>query len=97
VGAVVAAAALPLVLRYVDGDAVEIGGEEGFAAKTGEGSVEAEENLLGEVFEVFPAAGQAQEGAEDHGLMVAYDLLEGEIGLQGRLDHRVRLKFHAGE
>jgi hypothetical protein len=46
---------------------------------------------------VFPAAGEAQEGAEDHGLMVAYHLLEGEIGLQGRLDQRVRLKFHAGE
>jgi hypothetical protein len=27
--------------------------------------------------------------------MVAYHLLEGEIGLQAGLDHRVRLKFHA--
>jgi hypothetical protein len=97
VGAVVAAAALPLVLSYVDCDAVEIGGEERFTAKAGEGTVETEEDLLGKVFKVFPAAGEAQEGAEYHGLMVADHLLEGEIGLQGRLDQRVRLKFHAGE
>jgi hypothetical protein len=96
-GAVVAAAALPLVLSYVDGDSGEVGGEEGFAAKAGEGTVETEEDLLGEVVEVFPAACEAQEGAEDHRLVVVYDLLEGEIGLQGRLDQRVRLKFHPGE
>jgi hypothetical protein len=29
--------------------------------------------------------------------MVAYHLLEGEIGVQAGLDHRVRLKFHSGE
>jgi hypothetical protein len=73
----VAAAAFPLVLSNVDGDAVEIGGEEGFAAKAGEGAVEAEEDLLGEVVDVFPAAGEPQKGAEDHRLVVAYHLLEG--------------------
>jgi hypothetical protein len=46
VGAVVAAAALPLVLSDVDGDAVEVGGKEGFAAEAGEGAVETEEDLL---------------------------------------------------
>jgi hypothetical protein len=29
--------------------------------------------------------------------MVAYHILEGEIGIQGGLDHRVRLKFHSGQ
>jgi hypothetical protein len=29
--------------------------------------------------------------------MVAYQLLEGEIGSQAGLDHRVLLKFHSGE
>jgi len=86
VGAVVAAAALPLVLGDVDGDAVEVGGDEGFAAEAREGAVEAEEDVLGEIVEVLAAAGEAQEGAEDHVLMVAYDLLEGEIGLQAGLD-----------
>jgi hypothetical protein len=35
---------------------------------------------------VLAAAGEAQEGAEDHVLMVVYHLLEGEIGLQAELD-----------
>ena len=95
VGAVVAAAALPLVLGDVDGDAVEVGGDEGFAAEAGEGAIEAEEDVLGEVVEMLAAAGEAQESAEDHVLMVAYHLLEGEIGVQAGLDHRVLLKFHA--
>jgi hypothetical protein len=97
----VAAAALPLVLRDVDGDAVEIGGDESLAAKAGEGAVEAEEDVLSEIVEMLAAAGKAQEGAEDHVLMVAYHLLEGEIGSQAglapkaRLDRSMRLKFHA--
>jgi hypothetical protein len=95
VGAVVAAATLPLVLRDVDGDAVEIGGDEGFATKAGQSAIEAEEDILGEVLEVLAAAGEAQKGAKDHVLMVAYHLLEGEIGVQAGLDHRVLLKFHA--
>ena len=95
VGVTIAAAALPLVLCDVDGDAVEVGGDEGFAAKAGEGAVEAEEDVLGEVVEMLAASGEAQEGAEDHVLMVAYHLLEGEIGVQAGLDHRVLLKFHA--
>jgi hypothetical protein len=90
VGAVVAAAALPLVLGDVDCDAVEVGGDQGFAAKAGQGAVEAEEDVLGEVVEVLAAAGEAQEGAEDHVLMVAYHLLEGEIGLQAGLDLKQR-------
>ncbi len=94
VSAVVAAAALPLVLSDVDGNAIEVSGEEGFAAKAGEGPVETEEDLLSQIVEVFPAAGEAQEGAEDHVLMVVHHLLEGEIGRQGGLDQRVRLKFH---
>jgi len=96
-GVAVAAAALPLVLGDIDGDAVEIGGDEGVAAKAGEGAVEAEEDILGEVVEVFAATGEAQEGAKDHVLMVLDHLLEGEIGVQAGLDHRVLLKFHSGQ
>jgi hypothetical protein len=97
VGAVVAASALPLVLGDIDGDAVEVSGDEGIATKAGKGAVETEEDVLGEVVEMLAAAGEAQEGAEDHGLMVADQLLEGEISVQAGLDHRVRFKFHAGE
>lgn len=95
--AIVATPALPLVLGDVDGDAVEVGGEEGFATKVGESSVEAEEDLLGKVIEVFPAAGETQEGSEDRGLMVVDHLLEGEIGVQAGLDPRVLLKFQSRE
>jgi hypothetical protein len=90
----VAAAALPLVLGDVDGNAVEIGRNEGVSTKAGQGAIEAEKDVLGKVVQVLSAAGEAQEGAEDHVLMVAYYLLEGEIGVQAGLDHRVRLKFH---
>ena len=90
----IATAALPLVLGDIDGDAVEVGGDEGIPAKTGQRAVETEEDVLGQIVEVLAAAGEALEGAEDHVLMVAYYLLEGEIGVQAGLDHRVRLKFH---
>ena len=94
---VFAAAALPLVLGDVDGDAVEIGGDEGFAAKVGQRAEEAQEDLLGEIVEMLAGAGEAQEGAADHGLMVPDDLVEGEIDGQAGLDNRMRLKFHRGE
>ena len=97
VGVAVSAAALPLVLRDVDGDAVEVGRDKGLATKAGQSAVEAEEDVLGEIVEVFAAAGEAQEGTEDHVLMVVYHLLEGEIGVQAGLDHRVLLKFHSGQ
>jgi hypothetical protein len=93
----IAAAALPLVLGDVDGNAVEIGRNQGISTKAGQGAIEAEKHVLGQVVEVLAAAGEAQEGAEDHILMVAYYLLEGEIGVQAGLDHRVRLKFHSGQ
>ena len=81
--AIVASSSFPLVLSDVDGDAVEVGCDEGLPAKAGQGAVEAEEDVLGEVVDVFATAGEAQKDAEDHGLMVAYQLLEGEIGIQG--------------
>jgi hypothetical protein len=86
VGAVVAAAPLPLILGNVDRDAVEVGSNQGVAAKAGQGTIEPEKDILGEIVDVFAAAGKAQEGAEDHVLMVAYHLLEGEIGAQAGLD-----------
>lgn len=86
VGVTVTAPALPLVLGNVNGDAIEIGSDKGFTAKAGEGAVEAEKHVLGEIVEVLTAAGEAQERAEDHILMVAYHLLEGEISVQPALD-----------
>ena len=86
VGVAIAAAALPLVLSDVDGDAVKVGRNEGVAAKAGQGAVEAEEDVLGKIVEVFAAAGQAQESAKDHLLMIAYHLFEGEISRQAGLD-----------
>ena len=97
VGVAVTAAALPLVLRDVDGDAVEVRGDESVAAKAGQGAVEAEKDVLGEIVEMFAAAGEAQQGAKDHLLMVAYYLLEGEISRQAGLDHSLRLKFHSSQ
>jgi hypothetical protein len=97
VGVSVAATAFPLVLGDVDSDAIEISGDESFSAKAGKGAIEAEEDVLGEIVEVFVAAGEAQEGAEDHRLMVVDHLLEGEIGVQAGLDRREHLKFHGGE
>ena len=91
----VAAPALPLVLGDVDGNAVEVSRDEGLAAKAGQRAIEAEEDVLREIIEVFAAAGQAQKGAEDHVLMIAYHFLEAEIGVQAGLDRRVRLKFQA--
>ncbi len=82
-GKVVAAAALPFVLGDVGDDAIEVGAEQGFAAKRGKRAVEAEKDLLGKIVDMFPAAGEANEGAEDHGLMVLDDLLEAEVGGQG--------------
>ena len=87
---VVATAALPLVLGNVDRDPVKVGSDQGFAAKAGQGTIEPEEDVLGKVVEVLPAAGEAQKGAEDHLLMVAYHLLEGEISLQAESDLKQR-------
>jgi hypothetical protein len=79
VGAV-AAAALPLVLGYVEEDAVEVSGEFGVALEVRKTAVEAQEDLLGEVLDAVRGAGEALEGAEDHLLVLADDLLERELG-----------------
>jgi hypothetical protein len=90
VGTVVATAALPLVLGNVDRDAVKVGSHQGFAAKAGQGTIEPEEDVLGKVVEMLPAAREAQKGSEDHLLMVEYHLLEAEIGVQAGLDLKQR-------
>ena len=97
VGVPVAATTFPFVLGDVDGNAIKVRGNQGLAAKTGKGAVEAEKNILSEVVEVLVAAGEAQKSAEDHRLMVVHHLLEGEIGVQAGLDLGVHLKFHGGE
>jgi hypothetical protein len=97
VGPVVAPPPLPLVLRDIDCDPVQVGCNQGLAAKTRQGAVEPQKDVLGEIIDVLTASGQAQQGTEDHRLMVAYQLLEGEIDVQARLDHRVLRKFHSRE
>jgi len=99
-------APLPLVLGDVDRDAVEVGADERFAAKAGQRAEEPEKDILGEIVErgIMGAAGappgEAQQGAEDHLLVIADDLLEtwlnGQMGVapQGELDRAARPKFH---
>ena len=79
VGAV-AAAVLPLVLGYVEDDAVQVGGELGVAVEVREAAVEAKEDLLGKVFDAVGGAGEALQRAEDHPLVLAHDLLERRVG-----------------
>jgi len=86
----VASAALSFVLCDVDGDAVQVRGDKRLPAEAGQGAIQAEEDILSEIVEMFAAAGKAQKGAEDHLLMVAYHLLEAEIGLQAGLDLKQR-------
>jgi len=74
-----AAPALPFVLRDVHDDAVEVCGQQGFSAKCRQRPVEPEKDLLRQVLNVFAAAIEPQEGAKDHLLMVADDLLEIEV------------------
>ena len=80
--------ALPLVLRNVDCDAVEVGADERFAAKAGQGAIETEEDVLGEVVDVIGVAGETREGAEDHLLMIADDLLEAGLAQQDDKEDR---------
>ena len=96
-GAIDTTAALPLVLGDVDGDAVEIGGEEGFAAKGGQRAEEAEKDLLGEVFEVLAGAGEAQESPEDSGLMLLDKGFELGVRVQAGSDCHRRAEFHVSE
>lgn len=51
--------AFPLVLGNVYDDAVEIGGQRGFAAKLGQRAVEPQKDLLREIFDVGAHAGQS--------------------------------------
>lgn len=87
-----AAAALPLILSDVDDDAIEVGGQGGVAPEVREGAVEAQEDLLREVFDVRAGAGHAREGAEDHGLVLTNQglklLRRCEIGAHGRQQER---------
>jgi len=69
---------------------IEIGGEQGFAAKGWKGAVKAEKDLLRKIVDVFAASGKAQQGAKDHGLMVSDNLLEAGVGAQGESDCKIR-------
>ena len=92
------AAALPFILRHVDGDAIEIGAHERLAAKAGQRAEEAKKDILREVVDVVGATGEACEGAKDHLLMIADDLLEAGFSRQELvgLDRAETVKFHRG-
>ncbi len=93
-GAVITSPPLPLVLRDIHRDPVKIGGDQGFAAKTRQRTVKPQKDIQRKIIDMLTTARQAQEGAKDHCLMVAYQLLEGEIDVQARLDNRLLRKFH---
>jgi hypothetical protein len=56
VGAIITATAFPLVLGDVDGDAVEVGGDERFTSEARESAVETEKDVLSEIVDVLAAA-----------------------------------------
>lgn len=99
-----AAAALPLVLSHVDDDAVEVCRQRGIPAEVWKGAVEAEKDLLGEVFDVRAGRGHAREGAEDHGLMFPDQRFKslrrcevsGHRAAKGS-DFRIAQKFQGGD
>ena len=88
-GAIISPPPLPLILCDIHRDPVKIRGDQGFTAKARQRPVEPQKDVLGKIVDVFATASQAQQSAEDHCLMVAYQLLEGEIGVQAKLDNRV--------
>jgi hypothetical protein len=71
---------LPFILRDVGDDAIEIGGQQCFTAKPRQGPVEAEKDLLRKIIDMFAATREANERAEDHGLVVPDNLLESGVG-----------------
>jgi len=85
----------PFILRDIGDDAIEISAEQSFAAKRRQGAVEAQKDLLRKIIDVFAATREANERAEDHGLMVSNNLLEGGVGgLQEGSDCHSLSKFH---
>jgi len=46
---------------------------------------------------VLTASCKTQQRTEHHRLMVAYEVLEAEIGVQAGLDNRLLRKFHSRE
>ena len=96
-GAVNTSPTLPLVLRDIHRNPIQIGCDQGFTAKTRQRTVEPQKDILCQIIDMLTTPCQAQQGAKDHCLMVAYQLLEGEIDVQARLDNRVLRKFHRSE
>lgn len=99
----IAAASGPLILGDVDGDAVKVGRKLGIAAKVRESAIKAEEDLLGEIFDVHAGTGEAMQRAEDSGLVLADEYLEAFRGCivaahacMGGYDREGSGKFHAG-
>lgn len=83
---------LPLILRNVYGNAIKISREQRLAAKAGQRTIQPQKDLLRQIFNVLPAAGQTHQRAEDHRLVVADNLLEVEVGRQGKVRPRTWLK-----
>ncbi len=71
-----ALAALPFVLRHIDDDAMEIRGEERVASKRGKRAIESQEDILGEIIDMFAGSGESDEHTEDHLLVFCHDAFE---------------------
>ena len=67
-----AAAAFPLIVGDIYGDAVKIGGKHGVATEIGKCAIQTQENLLREVFHMSARAGKAGERTEDSSLMFTH-------------------------
>lgn len=65
------ATALPLVLRKVYDDAIEVGRDRRIAAKVRQRAVESKKRLLRKVFDMRATAGHARKRAEDEPLVFA--------------------------
>ena len=82
-----AMAALPLVLRDVDRDAIKISADKGLVAEAGQCAEEAQEDVLRQIVDVLLAPDEPRECAEDHRLMLLNNLLEcGCAGQGGWMD-----------
>ncbi len=77
-------AAFPLILRDVDDDPVKISRDLRLTTKVIQGAIETQKDLLREVVNLLPVAGQTQQRSKDHGLVLADDLLELGMCLQVR-------------
>ncbi len=90
-----ATAALPLILRDVHNDAVQISGHQGLSVKAGQRAIEPKEDLLRKVVYMLLRARQPHKRAEDTLLVIAHDRLEIGVDEQGPVRPSIPRKVSA--